>query len=197
MTQRPTDFDNSAHPVGLDIDDLHQESGVADGCSQYGVHFSVSTDSSCSSSSSIASIDHLSTTVNERFVQVNAGCRTPEVSPNLVSPVQLNIITNDKAAADASLQQPSASVSAARDRCASDAEAEEWHAVLSYFTQPQRKKQHVSGPKPGPGKGLSVCSPGDEAVTKSMSSCKQDPPLLRRDSSFELRHNGSFSSLFL
>lgn len=197
VTQRPGDFE---HPVGLDIDDLHQQKqkqpGVASmhGYTHYEVH-SVSTDSTYSSTSSVASssTDCFLATTHERYVQVGGPCRTPEVSPNLVSTVQLDFVSNEKATV-LSLQHPS---TPARGRCPSE-EAEEWHEVLSYFTSSQRHKAHggASGQRAGQGKEHHVCTPGDEGA-KMVPPSKHDLPLPRDGDSFMLGHNGSFSSLFL
>lgn len=193
VTQRPADFE---HSVGLDIDDLHQRQppggSSRNGYAHYEVH-SVSTDSTYSSSSSVvSSTDCFLAATSERYVQVGGPCRTPEVSPDLVSPVQLNGVSNARATV-LSLQHPSAP---ARGRCPSE-EAEEWHEVLSYFTSSQRHNAHgTSGHRAGQGKELHVCTPGEE-VTKMSPPSKYDLPLPRNESSFMLSHSGSFSSLFL
>ena len=192
MTQRPADFE---YPVGLDIDDPHQrqQPGVANmhGYSHYEVH-SVSTDSTYSSTSSVASsTDCFLAATSEHYVQVGGLCRTPEVSPDLVSPVQLNMAANARATV-LSLQHPSAPT---RGRCPSE-EAEEWHEVLSYFTSSQRHIDGASGCRTVQGKEHHVCTPGEE-VTKMSPPSKYDLPLPRNESSFMLSHSGSFSSLFL
>jgi len=223
VVQRPCELEGETDDhVGLDIDNPYQQP-PSQGCNGYSYGYpgglrSVSTDYSCVTTSSTSTS---SSSSGEDQRGVDTGRRTPEASPNLVSkaiPHYTAAHANNTGGAgqvvtprlhtNATLAGHFASAqgSAGGSGCGGSAvkskvdraermervrnEAEEWRAVLTYFT---------SSPRTPGAATVASSSSGSGGTTEGVQTSTEEEAgrLVRRDSSFLLHRNASYSSLFV
>ena len=167
--------DSDSNSVGLDIDNV------------YGLRaHSVSTGFSSISPSSAS-------TEAERYLEADR--HTPDTSPGLVSP-EVRLLGVSVPVPHSLYVTPVLPPLATVSECGSTAvkdgqkdrnnnEAEEWRAVLCYFTQPQGHDQ---------GQGYNQAPP---ILASSKGEPETGADMVRRDSSFLLHRSVSYSSLFV
>lgn len=226
VVQRPCELEGEGEGddhVGLDIDNPYQAQTQSQAYGYPGGLRSVSTDYSCVTACSSTSSEDYPLHYRDRGVDTATGRRTPDASPNLVSKVMPHcpnttvntnsnsgargpgqVVTPRMPAHSAVLEGHFASTQGGAGGCGSAVksraerlervrnEAEEWRAVLTYFTSSPRSS---TAGTPGSGSAGAASTGTSECV--QVSAEEEAGRLVRRDSSFLLHRNASYSSLFV